>query len=246
MSSSNLSPNKQAVKPIKRSATIALLGIAYFFIVDITLYVLKPGYELILASAGDYDVGSYGLLVASAFFGLGLGSLALVIGLFQGVSRSGRSWIGLLLLGIWGAGMLIAGIFPASNAGSTVPHMTTVRIAGIFPVEVEAYPDTRFGWIHLLAMLWSFFSLTLATILLSWRFKQDENWHRFHRLALILALVTLAASLLFFPPFLYPSLLGYTSLRPGIFIVTGLLTGLIWLLLTATRLRFVAVGSDSN
>jgi len=244
MSSINFSPNRQAVKQIEGIKTIALIGIAYFLVADIALYLLNPGYELILASAGDYDVGSYGLLAASAFFGLGLGSLALVIGLYQGVSPSGRSWIGLLLLGIWGVGMLIAAIFPASNAGSTVPHITTVRIAGIFPVDVEAYPDTRFGWIHLFAMLCSFFSLTLATILLSWRFKQDEKWRSFHRLALILALGMLAASFLFFLPF---SLwLAYTAFNRGIFIVAGLVTGLIWLFLTAARLRLVVARSISN
>lgn len=225
ISSPNPSPNKQAVKQFKKSATIALIGIAYFLIADVALYFLKPGYELIWASGGGYDVGLYGFLAASAFFGLGLGSFALVIGLFQGLSRSGRSWIGLLLLGIWGVGMLIA---------------------GIFPVEVEAYPDTRFGWIHILSILWSFFCLTLSTILLSRHFKQDENWHRFYCLALILALVTLAASLLFFYELLFPSDRLFDNLSPGIYIVTSLVTGLIWLLLTAVRLRFVAVGSVSK
>jgi len=128
-------------------------------------------------------------------------------------------------LGIWGVGMLIA---------------------GIFPVEVEAYPDTRFGWIHILSILWSFFCLTLSTILLSRHFKQDENWHRFYCLALILALVTLAASLLFFYELLFPSNRLFDNLSPGIYIVTSLVTGLIWLLLTAVRLRFVAVGSVSK
>jgi hypothetical protein len=218
----------------------ALIGIAYFFMVDIALYFLNPGYELILASAGDYNAGGYGLLVASAFFGLGLGSLALVVGLYRGVSGSRRPWLGLLMLGIWGVGMLVAGIFPASNAGSTVPHLTTVWIVGIFPIETEAYPDTRFGWIHILSMLGSFFSLTLATVLLSWRFRQDENWHGFHRLALILALVMLAASILFFlPPYF---LIAYTSFTRGIFILAGFVTGLMWLLLTMARLRYVANG----
>jgi len=109
---------------------------------------------------------------------------------------------------MWGVGMLIAGIFPASSAGSTVPHITTVRLAGIFPVEVEAYPDTRFGWIHLLVMLGSFLVLILAAILLSWRFKQDEKWRPFHRWALIVALMMLAASLLFISTLFFPALLA--------------------------------------
>ena len=220
-------------------ATLALTGIAYFLIADAALYFLNPGYELIRASAGDYDVKSLGLLAASAFWGLGLGSLALTIGLYQGASRSRRSWMGLLLLGIWGIGMFIAGVFPASDGGSTVTHMTTVRLAGMFPVQVEANPDTAFGWIHLLDMLGSFLLLSIAAVRLSWQFKQDENWHPIYRMELILAVVMCVASILFWPALLFPGLSGYTGLGPVIFMRLGLVIGILWLLVAATRLRFV-------
>jgi hypothetical protein len=220
-----------------QTSTIALIGFAYFVIAVVILYFLNPEYDLISSFVGNYDFRSYEFLVASTFFGLGFGSLALVIGLYQGMSRSMGSWIGLLLLGIWSVGILIAGIFPANEGGSTVPHMTTILIAGIVPVEVEAYPETTYSFIHILAILGAFFSLTLAAIVLSWRFKREEKWRSTFRFSLTLALVMIAASILIFQAiFLYFHTEFY-----GFSLKILTFSGLFWLFLIVTRLRFVVV-----
>ncbi len=156
--------------------------------------------------------------------------------------------MGLILLGIWGVGMLLAGIFPANDVGSTVTHMTTVLIAGIFPVEVQATPETLFSWLHIFAILGSLFSLSLAAILLSRRFKQDENWHPIHRLAFLLAVLMLASLILFFLlPFFttlplysrfYELVSNYNQLT---MIYIGIVIGLLWLLLVAVRLQLIGV-----
>jgi Protein of unknown function (DUF998) len=221
-------------------ATIALIAFAYFVIAVTALYFLNPAYSLIRSFAGYYDLGAYEFLIASTFFSLGLGSLALVIGLYQGMAQSARSWIGLLLLGIWGVGMLMSGIFPANDGGSTVPHMTTVLLAGIFPVEVQATPETVFSFIHIIAILGSLFSLSLAAIVLSWRFKHEEKWHPIYKPALILAVVMIAVSILFCSVLLYPALVGYSGLiNPIILVVIGIVVGLFWLSLIAGRLHLM-------
>jgi hypothetical protein len=225
--------------PKVQPAIIAILCFAYFVIAVAELYFLNPAYSLMRSFTGNYDLGSYEFLIATTFFSLGLGSLALGFGLYQGMARSARSWTGLLLLGIWGVGMLAAGVFPANEGGSTVPHMTTVLIAGIFPVEVEAYPETTFSFIHILALILSLPILSLGTILLSRRFKQDENWHPIHSMTLILAVVMCIASILFVPTLLFPGLLGYTRYNPLVFVMIGLVIGIIWLLLVTARLRFL-------
>lgn len=235
MKSSNYSSKPQ-------TSTIALIGFTYFVIAVVTLYFLNPAYDLISSFEGNYDLGSYQFLVASTFFGLGLGSLALVIGLYQGMSRSVGSWIGLLLLGIWSVGILIAGIFPANEGGSTVPHMTTILIAGIFPVEVEAYPETTFSFIHSLAILGALFSLTLAAIVLSWHFNHEERWRSTYRFSLTLALVMIAASILIFQAIF---LNNYTEFY-GFSLKFLTFSSLFWLFLIATRLRFVVVKSVSK
>ena len=201
-----------------QTSTIALIGFAYFVIAVVTLYFLNPAYDLISSFEGNYDLGSYEFLVASTFFGLGLGSLALVIGLYQGMSRSVGSWIGLLLLGIWSVGILIAGIFPANEG------------------------ETTFSFIHILAILGALFSLTLAAIVLSWRFKREERWRSTYRFSLTLALAMIAASILLFQAiFLYFHTEFY-----GFSLKFLTFSSLFWLFLIATRLRFVVVKSVSK
>lgn len=229
-------------------AIVAIIAFAYFLIVVTALYFLNPSYSLFRSFAGTYDLGSYEFLIASTFFSLGFGALALVIGLYQGITQSARSWTGLVLLGIWGVGMLLAGIFPANEAGSTVPHMTTVLLAGIFPVEVQATPETLFSFLHIFAILGSLFSLSLAAILLSRRFKHDDNWQPIHRLAFLLALLMLTPSILFFLRGFFPVLPLYSKLYDLGFnfdqvhiIFIGTVIGLLWLILVVVRLQFIVV-----
>lgn len=227
-------------------ASVAIIAFAYFLIVVTVLYFLNPSYSLFRSVAGTYDLGSYEFLIASTFFSLGVGALALVIGLYRGITQSARSRTGLILLGIWGVGMLLAGIFPANEPGSTVTHMTTVLVAGIFPVEVLATPETPFSWLHLFAILGSLISLSLAAILQSRRFKQDDNWQPIHRLAFFLALLMLASSILYVLRGFSPELPLYSRLYDlGInfdqvhILFIGTVIGLLWLFLVAVRLQFI-------
>ena len=214
-------------------ATIVLIRFVYFVIAIAALYFLNPAYDLIRSFAGYYDPGSYEFLVATTFFALGLASLALVIGLHKGMSRSVGSRMGLLLLGIWCLGILIAGIFPANEGSSTIPQMITALIAGIFPVEVKASPETTFSFIHVLSILGAQLSLTLAALVLSWRFAREEGWRSTYLLSLTLALVMAAASILFFPAILF----GFHTefYRSGWNCLT--FAGLLWLFLIAIRLH---------
>lgn len=229
-------------------ATVSIIAFAYFLVVVIALYFLNPSYSLFRSFAGTYDLGSYEFLIASTFFSLGLGALALAAGLCREMTQTARSWMGLILLSIWGVGMLLAGIFPANNVGSTVPHMTTVLVAGIFPVEMQATPETLFSFLHIFAILGSLFSLSFAAILLSRRFKQDDNWQAIHRLAFLIALLMLASSSLFFLRGFFNVLPFYSRLYDlGInfdqahIIFLGTVIGLLWLFIVTVRLQFIVV-----
>ena len=219
------------------AATIAISGFAYFVIAVVALYFLNPAYSLISSFEGYYDLAPYEFLIASTFFGLALGSFALMVGFSQATSRSVASWIGLLFLGIWSVGILIAGIFPANDGGSTVTHMTTAFIAGIFPIAVEAHPETTFSFIHILAILVAFFSLSLAAILLSWRFKHEAKWRSIRYFSSILALAMIAASI-FIGQAMF--LFIHTELV-GLSLTLLTFSSLLWLVLTVSHLRFVVV-----
>jgi hypothetical protein len=217
MSSTDLSPNRFPGKSLARIATVAILAISYFIVAVVLLHFLRPDLNPLRRFLSEYAVGPFGFLMTSAFFCLGLGSFALVIGLYQGVSRPGRSWIGLILLGIWSVAVLLEVIFPADLLG--MPTTTTGRIH-----------EQLFG----LAVL----SLIPGTFLLSWRFKNDKNWSTFQWPAMVFSIMIL----LVFIVFLYTNNSEFAGLNQRIFTVTVLL----WLLSSAARLRQLAIQSGST
>ena len=224
---------------------IALIAFAYFVIVVLVLYFLNPAYSLRNSFVGYFELNPYEFLTATTFFSLGLGSLALVVGLYQHLLHSVKSIMGLISLSVFGVGMLTAGVFPANEGGSTVPHITTALIAGIYPLQVVAVPETTFSFIHILAIIGALFSLSLAALLLSWSFRQDEKWHPIYKPALILTVVMIIVSILFCFLLLYPARLGYSGLINHIGLaVLGVVIGLIWLSLISGRLIFISDHPD--
>lgn len=216
MASTHLSLSLQTRKQVASIATVAIAGIAYFVVIIVALHVLRPDLNPIQRPTSEYAVGPYGFLMTSAFFSMSVASFALVIGLSQGVSQPARSRIGLGLLGLWGVGVLIA---------------------MLFPIDLEGAPQTISGTVHRMNGPLTFLSLTAGVILVSRRFKHDETWRPFHRTALILSLVMLAAFIGTFLSIATES--GFAGLTQRIYLATFV----TWFLLTAARLRSMALGS---
>jgi hypothetical protein len=220
MVSTQLSPRLQATRQAASIATVAVAvaGAVYFALVVAALHFLRPDLNPISQPTSAYAVGPNSFLMTSAFFSMIVASLALVIGLYQAVSPSVISRIGIALLGIWAAGVLIA---------------------MIFPMDAEGAPTTTSGTIHQTTGPLTFLSLTAGMILMSWGFRQDEKWRPFHLTALTLSLVMLAAYIATFLSFLTDS--GTLGITQRI----ALATVVTWMLMTAARLRSAAPGSVS-
>src|SRR5215203_2136388 len=216
MSTTDLSLNLQMRKQVAWAASVALVGSTYFALIIVVLHFLRPDLNPISQPTSQYAVGPYGFLMTTAFFSVSLGSFALVIGLYRGVSQRARSGIGLVLLGIWAVGVLIA--------------MS-------FPIDPEGAPLTISGTIHRINGPLAFLSLTAGTILVSRRFKQDRLWRPMHRSAVILSLVMLAAFIATILNIATAS--GFAGLSQRIFLVAFV----SWFLLTAARLRSTSSGS---
>jgi len=200
-------------------ATIALVGIGYCLVILVAMHFLRPDYNLIRNTTSDYAIGPYGILMTSGFFAPGLGSLALVIGLYQGLSQPARSWIGLLLLGLSAVGNIVQ---------------------AIFPTDLEGAPQTRSGSIHGTASLYVLIGLVFGTLLVSRRFKKDERWKPFYRTAMIWSLVILLTSILLVATFALELDFG------GLIDRLLLAAAFTWFLFTATRLRSIAIESGSR
>src|SRR5687768_17196097 len=148
---------------MKQLATLALISIMYFVVAIVILHFLRPDLNPINRPTSEYALGPYGFLMTTAFFSMSVASLSLVIGLYKGISPPARSRIGLILLGIWGVGVLVA--------------MS-------FPIDPEGTERTITGTIHRINGPLVFLSLTVGTILVSRSFRRDENWRPLYRSAL--------------------------------------------------------------
>jgi hypothetical protein len=209
MSSTELSLNLQTRKQVAWAASIALMGSTYFALIIVALHFLRPDLNPIRLPTSQYAVRPYGFLMTTAFFSMSMASLALVVGLYHGVAQPARARLGLTLLGLWGVGVLIA---------------------MIFPMDAEGAPQTLAGTIHQINGPLAFLGVTLGVNLVTWRFKQDDTWHPYFRLALILSLVLLAGYIATFLSFVTDS--GFIGLAQRI-TLAALVT---WMLLTAARL----------
>jgi len=211
MSATSLSLN------LRRLANITIAGIAYYIIVVILLHFLRPDVNPLNQLTNDYAYGPFSFLMITAYFGMSLGSLALVIGLNRGVSRQARSLFGLILMGVWAVGLLIAGIIPL------FPNLAQQNIAEkIYQIN---------GPLHVV-------SLVIGAILISWRLKQDDYWRSSYAMLLILSIIMVVL-------FIGVGIATATgSVIKGLGQRLFLASALTWLSLTSARLRSIATVQD--
>jgi len=156
---------------MKQISTIALICIAYFAFAIVALHFLRPDLNPLSRPTSEYAVGEYGFLMSTAFFSMSVASFSLLIGLYKGISKPAQSRIGLILLGIWGTGVLVAMMFPINREGT---DLTTVNI------------------IHRTNGPLIFLCLSVGAVLISRRVRLDDKWRPFYHTALTLSLIMLA------------------------------------------------------
>jgi hypothetical protein len=147
----------------------------------------------------------------------GIATLIFAAGLHRSVKRSGWLLSGLILLVVFAAGLIGAGLFPMD-----VP----------FPPEhfsLESF--TTGGLIHVLSASIASACFPFAALFLSKSFQKDARWRSIHRRASMLALGSLAASAsLFIISSRYIEFFGLVQRILAAFAWS-------WLLLTAIRLH---------
>ena len=142
-------------------ALLALVGIAVKFLTIAALHFVRPEANPVSEPISNYGVGPYGFLLTVADIGSGLATLALVFGLYLGIGRPGRSYVGSFSL--------------ASRRLRAVGRDLSIEVGA----EV-----TTAGTIHNIAGNISFFCFPIAAILLSLRMGKDEQWRSLRRPAL--------------------------------------------------------------
>src|ERR671916_1163572 len=168
------SPNAGRVRAAAFLALLAIVGMAYYLSSVAAAHLLRPDIDPVSEPVSDYAVGPFGTFVGVAIFALGVGSLALALGLRLGIAPAGRSRVGLLLLALYGVGQL--GV-------------------ALFSIDAESAQTTT-GIVHNVAGNVSFFCFPPAAILLSLGMGRGERWRSLKPRALALALVVLVGAIL--------------------------------------------------
>ena len=198
------------IKVMKQLATLALICITYFVFAIVVLHFLRPDLNPMSRPTSEYAVGKYGFLMTSAFFSMSVASFSLLIGLSKGVPKPAKSRIGLVLLGIWAVGVLVAMSFPINPEGTELTTTSTIhRING---------PSI-------------FLSLSIATVVISSRFRRDENWKPLYRSVFPLSLILLV--LFFITGANVAAKTGFEGLCQRTFLVMFV----TWFILTTLHLR---------
>lgn len=135
---------------------VAVGGLAYFVCAIVLLHLLRPDVNPMARVTSEYAVGPYGFVMTSAYIVFSLALLALALGLARSLSISGSATAGIALLGLAAAG---------------------TATAALFPVDVGApRPITTEGWVHRIAAIVAFASMTTGPLLLARPFRRDPGW----------------------------------------------------------------------
>ncbi|MEX2537749.1 MAG: DUF998 domain-containing protein [Actinomycetota bacterium] len=203
--------------PLAILAAVAILGTAYFVVDIVGMHFLSPEISPVHRPTSEYATGPFGYLMTSAFVSLSLGTWALVLGLRRDLPSAGPHRVGLVFLGIWGIGLLVA---------------------ATFQIDPEGASDTVSGTIHSINGPLTFLSLVIGTNLVSRGFKQDVRWSSIHRLASGLALFMI-------PAFVVGGLTAARESGAGIAQRVLIVTFASWFLLVAARLWSNAASTRS-
>ena len=149
-------------------ALLALVGIAVKFLIIAALHFLRPDANPVLEPISNYGVGPYGFLLTVADIGSGLAT-CLVVGLYLGIARPGRSYVGLFLLALSGVSELLLGSFrsmsaqklrrPAPSTTSSATYRSFVSLSpqsSCLCAWVRTSSGDLFGVPPLRCQLWSY------------------------------------------------------------------------------------------
>jgi hypothetical membrane protein len=143
----------------KQLGTVGMIGIGWFVVAVVALDVIEPEFSVVDEYMSDYALGNYGWLMRSAFFAVGLGIVAIGLGLRKTLGPGKRVAASVVMFVSAGIGFLVVGMFNTDPTGVT--DLTTV------------------GTLHVLGSVVIFFSLLIAAWMVRGVFKRDPTWEPF-------------------------------------------------------------------
>ncbi|WP_245930478.1 DUF998 domain-containing protein [Allonocardiopsis opalescens] len=198
-------------------ARIAAGGIAVSVLAVVLVHLTAgPGYSILDNVMSEFVYSPNGTLIALAMFTMGLGSLALLLGLH--LLRLIHRPLVTVLLAVWGGGLVIASVIPADPPGSVQTGLTLTA-------EIHRWASTG-----------GFICLPLAALMMTGQLRASPDWRltagRMRGLALCAAAILLLMALVNWPG--GRVMIGLVQ-RVLLAIEAGLVTVLVIGVLRATR-----------
>ena len=142
----------------KQLGTVGMIGIGWFVVAVLALHVIEPDFSVVDNFISDYALGDYGWLMQLAFFGAGIGTIAIALGLRKTLAPGKRVTASLVLFAVAGIGFFVA----------------------IFKTDPREVTDlTTAGMLHALGSIVIFFALIVAAWMVRGVFKRDPTWEPF-------------------------------------------------------------------
>jgi len=200
------------------------IGPLLFIIVLLIEGATRPGYSAWHNYGSSLSLGPGGWMQIANFLVCGLLMLCFAIGLRQ-VFRTGRGSVwGPILLGVFGVGLMVAGVFV------TDPSL------GYPPGTHTSGPQTLHGTIHGVNAIITFGSLAIACFVMARRFAGDPNWKGWALYSLVTGVLVVAS----FIAAAVVSALDESGILPGsltgLIQRIGIIAGWGWIALMALRL----------
>ncbi|WP_158237389.1 DUF998 domain-containing protein [Halegenticoccus soli] len=156
-----------------------IAGSVLFWVVVVVLGVVTPGYSVVsdyISTLGAINA-PYAIVQRANFVMFGGSILAFAFGLDRWSREGRRLWLGIVLIGVFGAGIVGAGVFQDDVAN---PHSTTAQI-------------------HQLVSGVAFVAALIGMSLASWEFERSERWpeYRYRFTSVGLAIVLFASLAVF-------------------------------------------------
>jgi Protein of unknown function (DUF998) len=218
----------RVVKKIGSTESLLLCGVIgppLFYVILLIEGATRPGYNAVQTQGSYLALTDQGWEQIANFLVFGLLCLAFAVGLRR-IWRTGKASVwGPLLIGLFGLGLLIAGVFVADPGGGYPPG-----------APLNGSPQTWHGWVHGINAL-VFFNVVLpaACFVLSRRFAADPQNRRWATYSWVTGALILVISI--------PATVGMPfAYKAGFPVVDGLIQrilifiGWLWLTLVALHL----------
>jgi hypothetical protein len=198
----------------QRLSQLAVLAIVsqILLLASAWLLPIASEYRLIGDNISELVLGRYGFVQTIAFLIAGIGTLGLAFAIRKLTTNTRGSFIGSLLIGIYGAGAILEAIFPTDRIDN--------------PADVLSLSAT--GMLHVTVALASFLCIIVGMFSLAWTFSRQARWRSLLPMAAILPGAALA-------------LLIVSGESPWVGIMQRLFITTIaaWLILAALKVRSI-------